>query len=1081
MTHREKNEKERKQALHMTLINRNVSDTSTMQIEYFTMLLQQLDVMIDGKSVFELLEYFSSLPLEIALPPQPIVYQPYQKEIPPPIPQSYIFFKNFQLQPMKLVLTFKLGNGSISLLPYNGMTALIHTFGSMLGNLDKSPIQINNFFVENCFEKSERFTSMIMNHIITQVLKRIYLLLGSVDFLGNPVGLISNVGHGVKAFFYEPIQGLTISPQEFAYGLGRGSKQLIKNAGSGIFNSASKIIGAVASGVANLSMDEEYLQERQKRLNRKQKGFRGGIISGFSNFGSSVLHGVTGVVMNPIKEAKKDGVKGFAKGVGKGVVGLVAKPITGVADLVTSTVQGIGEAFENEKEIQRKRNPIIYCLKNGMRSFTLEQQGEIVIEGKTQKECIKKICENNDEQCIEIHEIDDDNIIVLTNKRFFIMDYFHLHFVDSIFYYQIAELSNSVRGINVTLYNGTTMTINYQKQTKSTILLSKLKNLIKEIDLEEKVKNIHNEYVNSQKVHNLKTLIVLNKDMKQTEQMTIEQDDQKDDSIIEFDISLLGFEKKQKSGRSLKLKSSSGQERKFGKKDNRYSCAAKLETEELNKQFEEMRKEKEKKRHSSFLRRSHSSGRRGNSSDDESEDFQRENPHMHPHEDLHRSRSVGVERKFDEFGSDESLSNEKTKKRFFSRSSSKTREEKKEEKRIEKEMKKELKREKKLQKERSKSSERFDSDDEINTDDNTNVYERENHFKTPHIHHNNHRSRSVGIENRNAITPILPEIERSPSADIKEKKENDTKVVRTVKSTVTLGLSSERRKNKQLSASLGKSNTIEIDQSSLNNNKLNQTEEKKRSLLISVKSATKKTNEISKKNDENEEINTSTNNQINQNNQNNPIQSYEGINKPSPIIKTNKISLKKSIVNEKRQNEMKIDEENTNEIVDKTDKENENNLNQTNEINEIEIDEIINIETKEEKINVQKENIIEFVENEEEKKPQKDQEEKLSNQMKNKSTTFGLSKSVKSEKRKSKEFSKDKLQQLDELIKENQKDETKSPREKSHNPLKKLSSKIGLSKSMTSEKRKSKDFSKENIEKLLQEEKEKMNEKKDEQ
>ena len=39
--------------------------------------------------------------------------------------------------------------------------------------------------------------------------------------------------------------------------------------------------------------------------------------------------------------AKKSGAKGFFKGVGKGLVGVVAKPVSGVVDFASSTLEGI--------------------------------------------------------------------------------------------------------------------------------------------------------------------------------------------------------------------------------------------------------------------------------------------------------------------------------------------------------------------------------------------------------------------------------------------------------------------------------------------------------------------------------------------------------------------------------------------------------------------------------------------------------------------------------------------------------------------------------------------------------------------
>jgi vacuolar protein sorting-associated protein 13A/C len=54
-------------------------------------------------------------------------------------------------------------------------------------------------------------------------------------------------------------------------------------------------------------------------------------------FGTSVFSGVTGVFTKPVQGARTGGVGGFFGGVGKGMAGLVAKPVSGVVDLVSKT------------------------------------------------------------------------------------------------------------------------------------------------------------------------------------------------------------------------------------------------------------------------------------------------------------------------------------------------------------------------------------------------------------------------------------------------------------------------------------------------------------------------------------------------------------------------------------------------------------------------------------------------------------------------------------------------------------------------------------------------------------------------
>jgi hypothetical protein len=52
--------------------------------------------------------------------------------------------------------------------------------------------------------------------------------------------------------------------------------------------------------------------------------------------------GVAGLIVDPVRGAQKEGVGGFFKGVGKGLVGVVAKPTSGMLGLSTQTLKGLG-------------------------------------------------------------------------------------------------------------------------------------------------------------------------------------------------------------------------------------------------------------------------------------------------------------------------------------------------------------------------------------------------------------------------------------------------------------------------------------------------------------------------------------------------------------------------------------------------------------------------------------------------------------------------------------------------------------------------------------------------------------------
>ena len=77
-----------------------------------------------------------------------------------------------------------------------------------------------------------------------------------------------------------------------------------------------------------------------------------------------IFRGVTGILTKPIEGAKSSGVEGFVQGVGKGIIGAAAQPVSGVLDLLSKTTEGanavkmkISSAIMAEEQLLRRRLP----------------------------------------------------------------------------------------------------------------------------------------------------------------------------------------------------------------------------------------------------------------------------------------------------------------------------------------------------------------------------------------------------------------------------------------------------------------------------------------------------------------------------------------------------------------------------------------------------------------------------------------------------------------------------------------------------------------------------------------------------
>jgi vacuolar protein sorting-associated protein 13A/C len=234
------------------------------------------------------------------------------------------------------------------------LRTLISAAAALVSNLDNAAIKVPEFYVENVLETTHTLGFYAMQHYVHHGLRSWYRIVGSVDFLGNPIGLVSALGTGVKDFFYTPAQmlledenGLRI--ENLRTGMTKGSKSLFRNTAVGIFHTTGKITETLGKGLALLAMDDEYNVERQRQTTRQKKKINDlgdAIAEGGKGFVGGVWDGVKGVVVAPVRGAERDGAGGFVMGIGQGVAGLFVKPAAGFLDMLTSLSRGAKSSAE---------------------------------------------------------------------------------------------------------------------------------------------------------------------------------------------------------------------------------------------------------------------------------------------------------------------------------------------------------------------------------------------------------------------------------------------------------------------------------------------------------------------------------------------------------------------------------------------------------------------------------------------------------------------------------------------------------------------------------------------------------------
>ncbi|CAR23295.1 membrane morphogenesis protein VPS13 [Lachancea thermotolerans CBS 6340] len=259
-----------------------------------------------------------------------------------------IYFEVFHLQPTMLHLSFvrteRLNVEGEKVDPQNTLMFFTNVLTMAFANINDAPIKLNSLFLDNAKVPLPMLMSAIQVHYGQQFFYQIHKILGSADFLGNPVGLFNNISSGVWDIFYEPYQGYMMNdrPQELGISIAKGGLSFVKKSVFGLSDSFARFTGSVAKGLSVATQDAQFqerrrLEQRKARNNKSINGFG----SGATSFVNGVSSGLRGIAFDPYQGASKEGVPGFLKGLGKGLVGLPTKTAIGMLDLASNVSEGI--------------------------------------------------------------------------------------------------------------------------------------------------------------------------------------------------------------------------------------------------------------------------------------------------------------------------------------------------------------------------------------------------------------------------------------------------------------------------------------------------------------------------------------------------------------------------------------------------------------------------------------------------------------------------------------------------------------------------------------------------------------------
>ncbi|KAF5093513.1 hypothetical protein D0Z00_004029 [Geotrichum galactomycetum] len=396
-----------------------------LYLKYATILLQQITVEMDEDLLFSLIEFFNSY--KTTNDDDKVVLCDPQLEIPEPLSDTSgldFYFEVLHIQPAQMDLSFvrtERLNSEEKATSENPFMFFFNVLTMALGNINDAPVRLNALVIENVRTPLPLLMQSITTHYRQEFFYQIHKILGSADFLGNPVGLFNNLSSGFMDMFYEPYQGYIMNdrPQEFGIGLAKGGLSFMKKSIFGISDSFSKFTGSISKGLSAATMDRAFQDKRRmKRSRNRPKHALYGLTSGANSFMDGITSGVSGLALAPVQGATEGGALGFFKGLGKGIVGLPTKTALGFFDLAQSVSEGVRNTTTvfDGNAIDSVRPPRFISLEGIVRPYSQrEAQGQAWLKVANNGEFFR------DNYLAHLSLADDEMIIIVTYLRIMLL------------------------------------------------------------------------------------------------------------------------------------------------------------------------------------------------------------------------------------------------------------------------------------------------------------------------------------------------------------------------------------------------------------------------------------------------------------------------------------------------------------------------------------------------------------------------------------------------------------------------------------------------------------------------------------
>ncbi|KAL1519403.1 hypothetical protein AB1Y20_022928 [Prymnesium parvum] len=258
---------------------------------------------------------------------------------------GHFYISALSIAPLRLELTFQMQAAcdEAELQAFHPSNALIGPALQLL-SLQNASLRLDALVLEEVFESGEALLHRVARSYTLQLVTLLYKLIGSLDLLRIPAAVFADVSGGVRHFFQQ-VPRTFLSPRSAAGGLVTGTAGLaggvVGGTTIGVLSTYASMARMAGNLLSQLAMDKDFSYKRQLLQQQQANTTRLGLRQGIRAVRGGFSGGLRGIVMQPMQGTREAGAAGFVRGMGRGLVGAVAKPLAGVFMFASKTAEGL--------------------------------------------------------------------------------------------------------------------------------------------------------------------------------------------------------------------------------------------------------------------------------------------------------------------------------------------------------------------------------------------------------------------------------------------------------------------------------------------------------------------------------------------------------------------------------------------------------------------------------------------------------------------------------------------------------------------------------------------------------------------